>query len=105
MRQAVELDLPLGDRSSPPAELAGAERLGHLAAVPGLDPDTAMTLLRAFPSLAAVYAAELDELAAVVGSVAAARVRWFLDAPVTEAALPGRRRPGVGARGWRGHAA
>jgi hypothetical protein len=35
-----------------------------------------------FPSLRDIYAASEAELASVVGAVAAARIRWFLDAPL-----------------------
>lgn len=94
--RAIELDLPLGGAAATPASaadgVAGPGHAAHLIAVPGVDEQTAARLLRAFPSLAAVYAAERARLAEVVGPVAAARIRWFLDAPVSAAALPGRPR-------------
>ena len=96
--RAIELDLPLGDQPSFEDAVAGRGRHHHLTAVPGVDEAAAARLARAFPTLGAVYAADLDRLTAVVGPVAAARIRWFLDAPLSEAALPGRRRR---PRGWR----
>jgi ERCC4-type nuclease len=103
MPRAIELDLPLGD--VPPAfddSVAGAERHHHLTAIPGIDEALAGRLAREFPTLGAVYAAGEEQLAAVIGPVAAARLRWFLEAPLSVTALPGRR-----ARGprWRQHAA
>ncbi|HET9051186.1 MAG TPA: hypothetical protein VFO60_05745 [Candidatus Dormibacteraeota bacterium] len=90
IRSAIELDLPLGEpmRESD----RGDDRLGHLAAIPGVDAATADRLVRTFPSLGAVYAAPEARLREAVGPVAAARLRWFLDAPLSAAALPGRRR-------------
>lgn len=79
---AVELDLPLGD---PEATHLASLRQRHLLALPGIDHTTAARLARAFPSLAAVYAASEDRLRALVGPVAAARIRWFLDAPLHSA--------------------
>lgn len=89
--RAIELDLPLGDGVLVSDGVAGAQRHGHLTAIPGLDAPTAARLARNFPSLAAIYAADEARLEAVVGPVAAARIRWFLDAPISAAALPGRR--------------
>jgi ERCC4-type nuclease len=102
MRAAIELDLPLGE--TPPAfddSVAGAERHHHLTGIPGIDEGLAGRLARGFPTLGAVYAATEDELAAVIGPVAAARLRWFLEAPLSVTALPGRRSR---RSGWR-HAA
>jgi ERCC4-type nuclease len=96
---SVELDLPLGD---PEADHLASLRQRHLLSLPDVDHVTASRLARAFPSLAAVYAAPEERLRALVGPVAAARIRWFLDAPLHSSAVPsGARRP----RGsWR-HAA
>ena len=76
----AELLLPLGDSAT--GNELGVRRWHHLLAVAGLEPATAERLGRAFPSLAAVYAAGEDELVRVVGPVAASRMRWFLDAPL-----------------------
>jgi hypothetical protein len=76
----MELELPLGDE--PSGELAG-RRMEHLSQLVSGDTGTLIRLTRAFPSLAAVYAASEAELAQAVGPVAAARMRWFLDAPLT----------------------
>jgi hypothetical protein len=100
--RAIELDLPLGDAVLG-GDIAGAERRTHLLAIPGIDAAAATLLARTFPSLAAVYAADEARLAAVVGPVAAARMRWFLDAPISAAALPGRRRRAP--QGWHHRAA
>ena len=75
----VELELPLGDNDN--TELA-AMRLRHLAALPGIEPRTLARLARAFTSLSAVYGASEAQLSKVIGPVAAARIRWFLDAPL-----------------------
>lgn len=86
--QAFELLLPLGDGAS--GELA-RNRLDHLRAVTGIDDELVLRLTRAFPSLRSIYAARGEDLARVVGSVAAARIRWFLDAPLdTALAVPPR---------------
>ena len=98
--RAIELDLPLGESPAFPRDVAGTGRHDHLLALPGVDEAAAARLARAFPTLAAVYAADLDRLTAAVGPVAAARIRWFLDAPLSAAALPGRR-PGRRPGGWR----
>jgi hypothetical protein len=79
------LELPLNTSDAPP--LAG-RRVDHLLAACGGDEAAATRLGRAFPSLAAVYRAGSDELAAVVGPVLAARLRWFLDAPMATGQLP-----------------
>ena len=97
--RAIELDLPLGEAPEFPRDVAGTGRHDHLRGVPGVDEATAARLARAFPTLAAVYAADQERLSAVVGPVAAARIRWFLDAPLSAAALPGRR--GGRRSGWR----
>lgn len=80
----IELDLPLdlGPGTTPAADEVRARRLGHLMELPGMDEATATRLLAAFPTLGAVYAASEERLEELVGSVAAARIRWFLDAPL-----------------------
>jgi len=83
----IELDLPLGD---PDDGRLGDRRLSHLAALPGVDQLAAAHLARSFPSLAALYGATEERLAAVVGPVAAARIRWFLDGPVRPATQQGK---------------
>lgn len=88
----IELDLPLGDPDD--GEL-GLRRHRHLASLPGVDEPAVARLEHAFPTLAALYGATEERLSAVVGPVAAARIRWFLDAPL---------RPAPAARlgpGWR----
>lgn len=75
----IELQLPLD------ADEAGSlarRRVAHLGGVEGVEPSSLIRLLRAFPSLRAIYAAPEAELAKMVGPVAAARIRWFLDAPL-----------------------
>jgi ERCC4-type nuclease len=80
MRTAAwELELPIDDGGA--GEMA-QRRLGHLAAVAGVDQELVPRLARAFRSLRAVYEASETELARHVGPVAAARIRWFLDAPL-----------------------
>jgi ERCC4-type nuclease len=74
-----ELQLPLDDG------VAGAlarQRVDHLGGLTGVDAATAARLARAFPSLGAIYSASEIELARVIGAVSAARIRWFLDAPI-----------------------
>ena len=78
--RVTELELPLGD--SPAGELA-RRRVEHLRRIVGEDPATLLRLVAAFPSLGTIYAASETELAQVVGPIAAARMRWFLDAPLT----------------------
>ena len=85
---ARELELPLGDASA--GEVA-QRRLHHLAQVGGVDSISVLRLSRAFRSLAEIYSASELELARVVGPVAAARIRWFLDAPLAMAAVSVRR--------------
>lgn len=80
--RTIELQLPLD------AEEAGSlarRRVTHLAAVDGLEPAAFVKLIRSFPSLRAIYGAPEAELARLVGPVAAARIRWFLDAPLDTA--------------------
>jgi ERCC4-type nuclease len=74
-----ELQLPLDDGA---AGALARMRVDHLAGVNGVDAAIAARLARAFPSLAAIYGASEAELARVIGAVAAARIRWFLDAPL-----------------------
>ena len=76
----TELLLPLGEASAP-GELT-TRRWQHLMTVAGIDAPSAQRLARAFPSLAAVYAAREEQLVKVVGPVVASRIRWFLDAPL-----------------------
>jgi ERCC4-type nuclease len=95
----VELDLPLGD---PEVDELASLRQRHLLSLPGVDHLTVARLTRAFPSLASVYSAPEERLSAIVGPVAAARIRWFLDAPLHSGAAPVGPRRGRG--GWR-HAA
>ncbi len=70
----------MGDNAAP-GELT-TRRWQHLMTVAGIDAASAQRLARAFPSLAAVYAATEDQLVKVVGPVVASRIRWFLDAPL-----------------------
>jgi len=74
-----ELQLPLDDGA---AGALARQRIDHLRGVTGMDARTFARLARAFPSLGAAYAAPESELAGVVGAVTAARIRWFLDAPL-----------------------
>jgi ERCC4-type nuclease len=77
--RTIELQLPLD------ADEAGSlarRRVSHLAAVDGLEPAAFVKLIRSFPSLRSIYTASEPELARLVGPVAAARIRWFLDAPL-----------------------
>ena len=76
----TELLLPLG-KSAGSNELT-TRRWQHLMTVAGIDAPSAQRLARAFPSLAAVYAADEQKLLKVVGPVVASRIRWFLDAPL-----------------------
>src|SRR5579872_2801829 len=77
-----ELELPFGDASA--TDLA-IQRFEHLLSLTGLEPEIAPRLARAFPSLAAIYRAPESELSNVIGPVSAARIRWFLDAPLNTA--------------------
>ena len=76
----TELLLPLGEAAGS-GELT-TRRWQHLMTVAGIDAASAQRLARAFPSLAAVYAADEEQLLRVVGPVVASRIRWFLDAPL-----------------------
>jgi ERCC4-type nuclease len=78
----IELQLPLDTEE---ASTLARLRLAHLDGVDGLDGRALVRLVRAFPSLRAVYTAPEPELARLVGPVAAARIRWFLDAPLDTA--------------------
>ena len=75
----LELLLPLDDGA---AGVLARQRVDHLRAVSGVDDAALVRLGRSFPSLATIYAASEADLAAAVGPVAAARIRWFLDAPL-----------------------
>ena len=80
--RALEMQLPLDDGEA--GDLA-RKRLDHLHSVVGVEEDAIARLVRAFPSLRSIYAAREDDLARIVGAVAAARIRWFLDAPLSTA--------------------
>ena len=86
---AFELQLPLGEAGGKLAH----RRLEHLSLVEGVDAEAVQRLTRSFRSLRAVYAAADEELARVVGPVAAARIRWFLDAPLDTALASPRCKP------------
>jgi ERCC4-type nuclease len=77
--RSYELQLPLDDGT---ASALARDRLAHLRAVNGVDGDVLVRLARAFHSLGEIYAAPEQELARVIGAVVAARIRWFLDAPL-----------------------
>lgn len=81
----VELELPLGGTE---ASSLAQRRLSHLAQAAELDPQLLLRLIRAFPSLRAIYSAGEADLAAVIGPVAAARLSWFLDAPLATGLAP-----------------
>ena len=81
----LELLLPLDDGA---AGALARQRVDHLRGLAGIDEGTLVRLGRAFPSLHAIYAASEEQLAPIVGSVAAARIRWFLDAPLDTRLLP-----------------
>lgn len=81
----LELLLPLDDGA---ASAQARQRVDHLRGLMGIDDGTLVRLGRAFPSLHAIYSASEERLAAIVGSVAAARIRWFLDAPLDTRLLP-----------------
>ena len=86
------MELPLDDGSA--GELA-RRRIGHLAQVTGVDQAALVRLTRAFPSLGSIYAADQQELARVVGDLAASRIRWFLDAPLATSVVDPIRPPVV----------
>ena len=88
-----ELELPLGEREV--SDLA-RRRLRHLAQVIGVDPHGLLRLTRAFPTLAAIYAAPEAELARHIGRTNAAQFRWFLDAPLEMRAVQPPRAPDRG---------
>jgi predicted component of type VI protein secretion system len=75
----IELALPL--EGADDSQLA-TRRHRHLSTLPGVDEATTARLEGAFPTLHALYTASEDRLAAVVGSILAARIRWFLDGPL-----------------------
>jgi ERCC4-type nuclease len=77
--QPYELQLPLDDGAA--GELARS-RIDHLRGVSGVSAPMLARLARAFPTLRAIYSASEADLARVAGPVAAARIRWFLDAPI-----------------------
>ena len=83
--RTLELLLPLDDGA---AGALAKQRVDHLRGLTGIDEGTLVRLGRTFPSLHAIYAASEAQLAVVVGSVAAARIRWFLDAPLDTRLLP-----------------
>jgi ERCC4-type nuclease len=92
----IEMDLPLDGlepASARDEDEVRTRRRGHLIEVPGVDAATAARLLGAFPTLGSIYAASEEKLSEVVGSVAAARIRWFLDAPLGLPTAPPLRRP------------
>ncbi|TMD07207.1 MAG: hypothetical protein E6J03_04365 [Chloroflexi bacterium] len=60
---------------------------------PEPEDDEVRRRLGIFPTLGSVYAASEERLREVVGTVAAARIRWFLDAPLGLPTAPPARRP------------
>jgi len=80
--RTIELQLPLDTEE---AGSLARRRVGHLASLDGVEPDALVKLVRSYPSLRAIYNAPEADLARVVGPVAAARIRWFLDAPLDSA--------------------
>lgn len=83
MRRVLELELPLAEAESEMSR----RRLAHLHCLPGVGDHETAVLTRAFGSLADVYAAPEEELRKYIGAVAAARIRWFLDAPMQPLAV------------------
>ena len=81
----MELELPLGE--GPSGELA-RRRLDHLRQLVGGDGDAVIRLTAAFSNLSAIYAASEQDLARAVGPVVAARMRWFLEAPLATGLAP-----------------
>jgi len=67
---------------------AGEPAAGPRRQIVGDDGDALLRLAAAFPNLAAMYAASEEELSRVVGPIAAARIRWFLDAPLATSLAP-----------------
>lgn len=80
MKGATELLLPLVEPAR--GDDLPLRRLCHLAEAAGIDESGAVRLARRFGSLRSVYAAAEPDLARIVGTVTAARLRWFLDAPL-----------------------
>jgi len=80
--RTIELQLPLDTEE---AGTLARRRVSHLASLDGLEPGALVKLMRSFPSLRAIYTASEADLARIVGPVAAARIRWFLDAPLDSA--------------------
>jgi ERCC4-type nuclease len=79
----IEMSLPFDAAPEPgDDDEVRRRRRTHLLGLPGIDEETAARLLGIFPTLGAVYAASEERLREVVGTVAAARIRWFLDAPL-----------------------
>ena len=89
----IEMSLPFDAAPEPGDDEVRLRRRAHLLGLPGIDDATAARLLGIFPTLGAVYAASEERLREVVGAVAAARIRWFLDAPLGLPAAPPARRP------------
>ncbi len=87
----IEMDLPFDVAPPPGDDEVRSRRRGHLMELPGIDEATAARLLGVFPTLGSVYAASEERLREVVGDVAAARIRWFLDAPLGLPSAPARR--------------
>ena len=78
----IEMSLPFESAPEPGDDEVRRRRCAHLLGLPGIDEATAARLLGIFPTLGSVYAASEERLREVVGTVAAARIRWFLDAPL-----------------------
>ena len=89
----IELSLPFDAAPEPGDDEVRLRRHAHLLGMPGIDEATAARLLGIFPTLGAVYAASEERLREVVGTVAAARIRWFLDAPLGLPSAPPARGP------------
>jgi hypothetical protein len=82
---AMELELPLGEWHS--GDLARL-RQEHLRRMVGDDQAAMARLVAAFRNLGSIYSASEAELARVVGPILAARMRWFLEAPLTTSRHP-----------------
>lgn len=91
MKGPTELLLPLIEPAR--GDDLPLRRLHHLAEAAGVDESCAVRLARTFRSLQCVYAAAEPDLARVVGTVTAARLRWFLDAPLDGATASHLRAP------------